>query len=79
MNGAEHKAKAEKLLKDHYDYMVVAKQKIADSPNLSTELPAVMQMANSMLLKAQVHATLALAEATLVVGQVTDWDGPDSS
>jgi hypothetical protein len=74
MTGAEHYAKAEELIEGHRSVTRRCDARLAKSPGDLKEVMQVMEAANSLIVRAQVHATLANAMATLCAAQMDDWD-----
>lgn len=71
-SGAEHFAMAEQLLLATDQLRATHLFKAA----LSSDAAAALSVTFS---RAQVHATLALAQATLAVTEYADWDSPEPS
>lgn len=71
MTGSEHYAKAEHLLLSWQNEYAKAGD-AGDKPKMDI----LDQMGPGVLGAAQVHATLALVQATLAVTEYADWDKP---
>ena len=60
MHGSEHKAEAERLLEAYDDVLRHAKEQMAKMSKDADPPVGVLTMADSLLNKAMVHATLAV-------------------
>jgi 3-hydroxyisobutyrate dehydrogenase-like beta-hydroxyacid dehydrogenase len=69
VTGKEHYEKAEHLLSNWED-----EYRLAGQASDAMKMKMLEEMAPSVLACAQVHATLALTQATLVGMEINDWE-----